>query len=39
MPLILAMTFSLVYAVTSTTLEVATLDVVDEMARDATSAA
>ena len=38
-PLILAMTFILVYAVTATTLRVATLDAVDEMARDASSAA
>ena len=38
-PLILTMTFVLVYAVTGTTLRVATLDAVDEMARDANSAA
>lgn len=38
-PLILIMTFVLVYAVTATTLRVATLDAVDEMARDAVSAA
>ncbi|MCK4470496.1 MAG: hypothetical protein KAW49_01785, partial [Anaerolineae bacterium] len=37
-PLILAMTAVLVYAVTATTLRVATLEVVDEMARDANSA-
>jgi len=38
-PLILIMTFVLVYAVVATTLQVATLDAVDEMARDANSAA
>jgi len=38
-PLILIMTLVLVYAVTATTLRVATLDAVDEMARDANSAA
>ena len=38
-PLILLMTFALVYAVTTTTLRVATLYAVDEMARDAHSAA
>ncbi len=38
-PLILIMTFALVYAVTATTLDVATSDAVDEMARDANSAA
>jgi len=38
-PLILTMTFVLVYAVTATTLRMATLDAVDEMAQDATSAA
>jgi len=38
-PLVLIMTFVLVYAVTATTLNVATLDAVDEMARDANSAA
>jgi PAS domain S-box-containing protein len=37
-PLILAMTAVLVYAVTATTLRVATLESVDEMARDASSA-
>jgi len=38
-PLILTMTAVLVYAVTATTLRVATLEAVDEMARDANSAA
>ncbi|MDY6877622.1 MAG: ATP-binding protein [Chloroflexota bacterium] len=38
-PMILIMTAVLVYAVTATTLRVATLEVVDEMARDANSAA
>jgi len=38
-PLIAIMTFVLMYAVTATTLHVATLDAVDEMARDANSAA
>jgi PAS domain S-box-containing protein len=38
-PLILIMTFVLVYAVTATTLQVATSYAVDEMARDANSAA
>lgn len=38
-PLILLMTFVLVYAVVSTTLRVATSDAVDEMARDANGAA
>ena len=38
-PLVLAMTLVLVYAVTTTTLRVTTLYVVDEMARDANSAA
>ena len=38
-PLIVVMTVVLVYAVTATTLRVATLDAVDEMARDASSAA
>jgi len=38
-PLILAMTIVLVYAVVKTTLQVATSDAVDEMARDASSAA
>jgi len=38
-PLILTMTFVLVYAVMATTLHMATLDAVDEMARDANSAA
>jgi PAS domain S-box-containing protein len=38
-PLILVMTFVLVYAVTMRTLSVATLEVVDEMERNATSAA
>lgn len=38
-PLILIMTFMLVYAVTATTLRVATQEVVDEMARDANGAA
>ena len=38
-PLILIMTFVLIYAVTATTLDVATLDLIDEMARDANSAA
>jgi len=38
-PLILTMIFVLVYAVTATTLRVATLDAVDEMAQDANSAA
>jgi len=38
-PLILIMTFVLISAVTATTLRMATLDAVDEMARDANSAA
>jgi PAS domain S-box-containing protein len=38
-PLISMMTLVLVYAVTATTLHVATLDAADEMARDASSAA
>jgi len=38
-PLILLMTFALVYAVMATTLQVATSDAVDEMARDASGAA
>ncbi len=38
-PLILLMTFVLVYAVVATTLQVATSDAVDEMARDANGAA
>ena len=38
-PLIMVMTFVLIYAVTATTLDVAVSDAVDEMARDANSAA
>jgi len=38
-PLILIMTFLLIYAVVKTTLRVATMDAVDEMARDARGAA
>ncbi len=38
-PLIMVMTFVLIYAVTTTTLDVAVSDAVDEMARNASSAA
>ncbi|MEE8392362.1 MAG: histidine kinase dimerization/phospho-acceptor domain-containing protein, partial [Anaerolineae bacterium] len=38
-PLIMVMTFVLIYAVTATTLDMAVSDAVDEMARDANSAA